>query len=233
VSGFLAQSRVSNGEGSGDMRYKVRSVVILAVGILVTVGLQSSAAEAADPGELDVAAIVVRTYTPPDLESHLRTARRTAAGILERAGIRVDWLECGLPDTAGAPSGVCSQPLESHELVVRILSTGRAASRHDRDTLGFALVDLDAGAGSLATVFADRVRLMAESAGVGTAELLGKTMAHEIGHLLLGTNEHSAQGLMRACWSSTDLRRNRATEWFFGGREADVMRRGIASRFRS
>jgi hypothetical protein len=215
------------------MRYELRTVLITAVGTLLVVFLQAGAAKAADPGDLDVATIVVRTYTPPELEGQIRTARRIATGILERARIQIEWLECGLPRMGRASSGACSQPLQSHELVVRILSTGTMASRQDGDTLGFAFVDLDAGGGSLATVFADRVRLMAERAGVAAAELLGKTMAHEIGHLLLGTNEHAAQGLMRACWSSADLRRNRATEWLFVGREGEVMRKGIASRFRS
>ena len=215
------------------MRYELRTVLNTAVGTLLVVILQVGAAEAADPGDLVVATVVVRTYTPPELEDQIRTARRSATGILDRARIHIDWLECGLPRMARESSGACTQPLQSHELVVRILSTGTLVSRPDADTLGFAFVDLHAGGGSLATVFADRVRLMAERAGVAPAELLGKTMAHEIGHLLLGTNEHTAQGLMRACWSSADLRRNRATEWLFGGREGDVMRKGIASRFRS
>jgi hypothetical protein len=37
---------------------------------------------------------------------------------------------------------------------------------------------------------------------------------------------------MRASWSSADLRRNRTTQWLFGGRESEVMRRRIAVRFR-
>jgi hypothetical protein len=36
----------------------------------------------------------------------------------------------------------------------------------DVDTLGYAFVDSDAGGGALATVYADRGRVMAQSAGV-------------------------------------------------------------------
>jgi hypothetical protein len=32
-------------------------------------------------------------------------------------------------------------------------------------------------------------------------------MAHEIGHLLLGTNAHSALGIMRPHWQGEELRR--------------------------
>jgi hypothetical protein len=215
------------------MRYRLWSVVISAVGTLLTGAVQSGAAEAADPGELEVAVIAVRTYTPPELEAHLRTARRTATGILERARIQVDWLECGLPGIIAESSAACHERLQPHEVVVRILPTGAAASGQQTDTLGFAFVDLHGGGGSLATVFADRVRLMAETAGIAAAELLGRTMAHEIGHLLLGTNAHAAHGLMRACWSTVELRRNRAVEWLFDRREGDVMRSAIAGRHRS
>ena len=35
--------------------------------------------------------------------------------------------------------------------------------------------------------------------------ILGHAAAHEIGHLLLGSNSHSPFGLMRARWSGQDL----------------------------
>ena len=114
---------------------------------------------------------------------------------------------------------------------MRIVSAGAVDGRLGVDTLGFALVDVDAGAGLLATVYADRVRVVAQSAGVDEAELLGRAMAHEVGHLLLGTNGHAAHGLMRASWSSVDLRGHRV-QWFFNGKEGEAMRSGIASRFR-
>jgi hypothetical protein len=146
----------------------------------------------------------------------------------------VAWIECALPaEVPHAAAGACTEPLRWNEVVVRIIAAGTLNSQHGVDTLGFAFVDLDAGGGSLATVYADRVRAMAQRAGADAAQLLGRTMAHEVGHLLLGTNEHASHGLMRASWSSAELRRNRATQWLFAGLEGEVMRRGVAGRFRS
>jgi hypothetical protein len=215
------------------MRHELCGILVAALGMLTAVGLSSAAAEASDTREADVASIVVRTYTQPDSESAIPMARRTAGAILGRAGIQVVWLECGLPADAIESSDACGRPVQPNELVVRVLSAGTEDRRADVDTLGFAFVDLRAGGGSLATVFADRVRAMAQGAGVDAAELLGRTIAHEAGHLLLGTNRHAAHGLMRAYWSGTELRRNRATQWLFGGEEGEVMRRVIASRLRS
>ena len=207
------------------------SVLVGTVGILVAAGFRPCAAEASTK-DSSRASIVVRTYTQPDSESAIRTARRTVSAVLGRVGVKVVWLECALPAEVTEASGACTQPLRWNELVVRIVPAGTAGPEDHLSTLGFAFVDLEAGGGSLATVYADRVRLMAHSAGVDTAELLGRAMAHEIGHLLLGTNRHASRGLMRASWSSIDLRRSLATEWLFGGEEGDVMRRGIASRLR-
>lgn len=38
-----------------------------------------------------------------------------------------------------------------------------------------------------------------------TAQILGHTVAHELGHVLLNTESHSASGIMRGDWNETDL----------------------------
>jgi hypothetical protein len=213
------------------MHYDLRGVMA-GVGIVLALGLVSRSAEAADIGVMDAAVVAIRAYTPSRLGSDIRTARRTVSRILGGASIQIDWRECGLAADDRDPAAPCGQPLQSNELVLRIVSAGRAVHGRGLDALGDAFIDLDAGGGSLATVYDDRVRAMARGAGIGFAELLGRTIAHEIGHLLMGNSGHTPQGLMRASWSSADLRRNRATEWLFEGREGEVMRKGIARRFR-
>jgi hypothetical protein len=79
--------------------------------------------------------------------------------------------------------------------------------------LGEALIR--GGRGQLATVFPDRVRGLARRAAVDYAPLLGRVMAHELGHLLLGVSTHSATGLMRGNWTHHDVRRQRDDEWLF------------------
>ena len=208
------------------MRHKLSGVLV--AGILVTAGLRSPAAEASETRASGRMSIVVRTYTQGPSADEMRTASRTAGAILGRAGIHVAWLTCGMPaGVADRAAAGCSQPLGPNELLVRVVTAGTSDKRPHVDTLGFAFVDLAAGGGSLATLYADRVQVMAEGAGVDAAELLGRAMAHEVGHLLLGTNRHARDGLMRASWSSADLRRNRATQWLFGGEEGEVMRSRI------
>jgi hypothetical protein len=208
---------------------RVRVLVGTAAILVAGFGAPAAAAHAKGSGG---ASIVVRTYTQPDSHDATEAARRTAGTILERAGIEVAWVECRLTAEVAEAADACTQPLRSNELVVRIVPAAGGDRRHHVNALGFAYVDLDAGGGALATVYADRVGLMAQSSGVDAAELLGRAMAHEIGHLLLGTNQHASRGLMRASWSGTDIRRRHATEWLFAGKEGDLMRRGIAHRLR-
>lgn len=207
------------------MGHPLSSVAAGALGMLVAGGFLPADAEGFQADESLPASIVVRTYIPADPNVDIRAAHRTAGAILERAGIRVVWFDCALSGAADA----CQAPLGSNELVLRIVREAADSSPH-ADTLGFAFVDLHAGGGSLATVYADRVTLMARRAGVNEAELMGRAIAHEIGHLLLGTNQHARHGLMRGSWSASDLRRDLALGWLFDGREGEMMRRGIARR---
>jgi hypothetical protein len=212
------------------MRHPFAGVVAGTVGIVVAAGFWLPAVEAAGAKDSSRPSIVVRTYTQRESAGAMRTARRTAGAILGRAGVAVDWVECGPGADVSTSSDVCTQPLRGNELVLRIVPAGPVAGDRRVNTLGFALVDVENGGGSMASVYVDRVGSMAESAGIDPAELLGRAMAHEIGHLLLGTNEHSPRGLMRASWSSDDLRRSYSTAWLFDGREGDVMRSAIAYR---
>ena len=213
------------------MRQALWDVLVRAVGIVAALSASPHLAEAAAITVPGGASIAVRTYTRPDSVDAMRTARRIASAALEHVDIQVAWVECGLPAAPGQTAAdTCSQPLRSNELVVRVVSGGAVDGGRHGDALGFAFVDVHAGGGSLATVYANRVENMAQLSGVDAAELLGRAMAHEIGHLLLGTNQHARHGLMRASWSGADLRRGRGAHWLFAGKEGEVMRRRIASR---
>ena len=64
--------------------------------------------------------------------------------------------------------------------------------------------------------------------GVNAGTLLGRLMAHEIAHLLLGTDYHGDAGLMRAEWPD-DALTHAADEWRFTADEAVRMQRVIAA----
>jgi hypothetical protein len=79
-----------------------------------------------------------------------------------------------------------------------------AQVRNRIDVLGTAYPN-EKGAGYFAYVFYDRIQELAQRRRLGHA-LLADVMAHEIGHLLLGSTSHSASGIMCAHWNYEELR---------------------------
>jgi hypothetical protein len=74
----------------------------------------------------------------------------------------------------------------------------------------------------LASVYAGSAAERSVKTGVPLPTILGRVTAHEIGHLLLGTNSHALAGLMQAAWN---LRRPQPSEWRFTDDDAAKMRR--------
>jgi hypothetical protein len=156
----------------------------------------------ATAGDAAAAGLVVRTFDLTGLGDDERAVAQAAAGaILREAGFVLEWRDCakGCADEPGAP-----------HIMLRIAQAPRSAVA---GSLGYSVVDTQTESGTLATVFADRIASAALRTGVGMPLLLGRAIAHEIGHLLLGTSRHSASGLMRALWSDRELRRDAAGDW--------------------
>jgi hypothetical protein len=165
-------------------------------------------------------AVTARVYTSPDISAEaLRAALGTAEVVFVPASVAITWKIC-------RPSECNTPPLPT-ELIVRFLhSRGR---RLDTGCLGEALIDVQKRAGVLATVYVDRVFDLARALDIDDNLLLGRTIAHEIGHLLLATNTHSVSGLMREMWSREELLGGRADDWALQPFEAALIRQRLAS----
>jgi hypothetical protein len=96
--------------------------------------------------------------------------------------------------------------------------------------LGSAILNRHTGEGAVATVYADRIEALARVSDVAAGAVLGRAMAHELGHLLTGTSSHAKRGLMRALWTSAELRRNLPGDWRFSHDESDRIRRRSGER---
>jgi len=164
-----------------------------------------------------VLSLAVRIYDAYGVSTEsLARARTTVDRILKDAGVTVEWPRCP-----------CPTPLGRGELVVRILP---ASPVIEPGSLGFSYVDVGRRAGTLATVFADRIHALAVIAAVDEDELLGRAMAHELVHLLLGTRDHQHRGLMRGQWTASDLSRQGPLDWLLLPAELTSIRRSVARR---
>jgi len=159
--------------------------------------------------------------------SVLVAAEDQAREIFRRAGLETVWLNC-------------SPKLEKHEpescyfadathLTLKISPHAMNAQVRDRiDVLGTSYPD-EKGAGYFAYVFYDRVRELAERRTLGHG-LLADVMAHEIGHLLLGSNSHSRSGIMCGRWEAEQLRSVAEGLMSFAPSESRLMRERLRAR---
>jgi hypothetical protein len=126
------------------------------------------------------------------------------------------------------PSDGC-YPIDANHLTLKILPRAIAAHVRERgDVLGPVIVD-ERGVGFYAYVFYDHVQRLAEERKLGHA-LLGNVLAHEIGHLLLGSNSHSVSGIMSPHWFGEELRKISEAAMLFAPSQSLTMRGRVASR---
>ena len=156
----------------------------------------------------------------------LAAAEEDARRVFRQAGVETVWATC-LPKLERIqPSGCYT--VDTTHLMLKILPRAISAQARDRsDVLGTALLD-GKGVGYYAYVFYDSVQRVAEARKLGHA-MLGDVLAHEIGHLLLGSNSHSVSGIMSAHWYGEDLRRISEAAMLFTPSQARMLRSRLES----
>jgi hypothetical protein len=130
------------------------------------------------------------------------------------------------PTWFGLETSACASFEWPTHLTVRVVSGSRLSTN---EVFGVAFLSAD-GEGCYSDVFYDRAVGLHADRKIGLAEILGSVMAHELGHLLLGSNSHAGTGIMRAHWQGEDLRLvSRGGLWFTKD-EGSHMRRKLRTR---
>ena len=128
-------------------------------------------------------------------------AQDEAGRVLRDAGVKVIWLNCPQDAQLEAFLGRCLEVSFPRHLHLRIVRSSRGLKA---STVGVSFSDQD-GRGCCADLFYEPIQQLQEETNIPSSVILGHAMAHELGHLLLGINSHSPNGLMRAHWSHEDL----------------------------
>lgn len=191
----------------------------------------TGAAEIPDP------TVTIRVYNYADISGGaLRDAEKEADRIFNAAGVDTNWVDCStaripprsaLAQPQEAPTD-CFAPISGADIVLRILSRSTPAGNAFRDTMfGFAEGTF------VASVFYARLDDFARRGYWNETEtpvVLGDVIAHEMGHLLLGTNSHSRTGIMCGRWDREYLRLVREGFQTFSAEQSAVMRAAVLRR---
>jgi len=158
-------------------------------------------------------------------------AKQETTVIFCEAGLKTAWVDCPLSMAEFERYPDCQQPSGPADLILRILP--RSMAQRDPsgdDTLGFALPGQDGAAGRIANLFYHRVEELAQKGQYFEFQILGNVMAHEIGHLLLGSTNHSGTGIMKARWNRMELQPTSLGFLQFTPEQAALMRREVMRR---
>ena len=131
----------------------------------------------------------------------LLEAETEASRVFRHAGLEIRWLNCPLPAAGPVDPAQCEAADFPLHLQLRI---AKHSLNLNEFTMGVSYLSAG-GIGCYADLFYDRAQHLHEISGASLASILGHAIAHELGHLLLGTNSHSPAGIMRARWQPTDL----------------------------
>ena len=165
-----------------------------------------------------------------DLAETTASAMTEVAKIFVHAGIAIEW-EDGNPLNPEARLIDASVPPPAHQRFVPVNGALNArivrhlSPLHDKQTLGFALPF--ARQGVHATLYLTNIAKVSRDTNLSLVVLLAAAMAHEIGHVLLGSGRHSLSGMMRDRWGKEEYRLAEAGRLRFTPDEAERMRRAL------
>src|SRR5687767_1491321 len=135
------------------------------------------------------AAVAVRTYNYAAVPyEELAAAKAEADRIFDEAGISLEWIGCRVPRTSDGAA--CTEPvITGRDLLLRLVDR-RPPEGERIVAIGESMLDREQRGGVLMTVDLFPVRSVAADAAESASRLLGRAVAHEMGHLLLGSGKH-------------------------------------------
>ena len=177
----------------------------LTMGFLLLFPLPILAAEDAIESRGDT--ITVRVWDGAQIDaSILENAKQVIEQLFQPMRIEIRWVDCLADPTP--QNQRCISPAGPNDISVRIHRSTEQRQRLGQEIAGVALPSpLNAGSGFI-QVFFDRLEEISQDRK-GEAPLgliLGLTIAHEIGHLLLPGKQHSLSGIMQGCVGLRNLR---------------------------
>jgi hypothetical protein len=145
----------------------------------------------------------------------LRLSEARAAEVFGRIAVQLEWIDS---QTANRDEVVA-------QYTVVIMSRGAVQEKAGRESLADIVVGEAALTAHRAYIFYDRIAAIRAVPSRDVGPILGDVIAHELGHLMLPPNSHSASGIMRA---GLELK----PEWVgtFDERQALLIRGLIAAR---
>jgi hypothetical protein len=211
----------------------------LVLGLVVTGNASAMAQNTAAGTDTSLTITIhVHNYAEVDHKT-LMEAEKIAAGIFRKVRVETRWTHA-TPSPKSNQNSTDQSSLDLTDIGLSIVPRAMA------DRLGVPNKAMGLAPGTepdrqVVYVFYNRVEALAQSQvralfegsirrPATTAQILGHVIAHEIGHLLLNLDSHSATGIMRGDWDLNDLLDIASGFLLFTPQQAEVIRAEAARR---
>jgi hypothetical protein len=169
--------------------------------------------------------VTVALYDDVQLSEEVLTqAADEATRIFHKAGVTTLWIACKSSKSDATPDPRCQGPPGLRHLALRVVPRSWKSSD---SIFGVAFLS-ERGTGAYGDIFYDSVEKLHRDWGASLPRVLGHVMAHELGHLLLGSNAHSREGIMRPSWHGNELRAASMGALLFTPEQARSIREGLS-----
>jgi hypothetical protein len=179
-------------------------------GILVLAGLNVQSAQDSRPSDVTI-------YVNGDDFPPIRIdfgARATVTRMYARIGIRLAWRH----DAPGKGT------VHGSPVPIQMRFGSKSPENVSREALAFARPFADGVNGI--TVIYERIRT-ATGGSPRVQSILAHVLAHEIAHVLMGTDGHAETGIMKAHWNGTDYAAMKRKPLEFTPDDVDMIIKGL------
>jgi hypothetical protein len=165
--------------------------------------------------------IVVHVHNTANvLQGEIRRAENEAGLMFQKAGIRVQWVDC----PSHVDDEACREPDDPRLFVVTI--NAKYPPKQSVEALGYALLP---GRGNHAAAYYPNIAEAMAGHPEYRASVLGSVIAHELGHLLFHSTRHG-EGIMRTNWNRSDYSAMAQRQVQFSAQQAQALRDGLEMR---
>jgi hypothetical protein len=174
--------------------------------------------------------VLVYSYVPVP-QHDLAIAERTASNIFQNVGVKMSWVDCPLTRPRAELNPACTTSHAPTDIRLNVVPDIAEGPWVEKFTMGMAVPIPPPRHGQFAYISYARAKtVLLEAPQLSLGQLLGHGIAHEIGHLLLGTNSHSPAGLMSAHWSTRELKLAARGQLTFSINQAATIRGDVRAR---
>jgi hypothetical protein len=175
----------------------------IVVGFLIPLG-SWAADDANSPARLS---ITIRLYnTSSASERDLKEMKESASRVFNHSGIDIEWFPC---EPGPRDSAVCTDnggPKNRTIIFAQLIDVPIQRKQGRNQVRPTLLGRVNHVACSVAVFYTTARTMEQDDQGIVTkGQILGHALAHEIGHLLLGSDDHSPVGIMKETFGRNEL----------------------------